>query len=193
MKIRSLKIWLIVTITGILFCLNFTIIHAQDMYIDIIGGGYKIYGPNTIILPPKPAAFEEQTTRADIRTQVTPDQNIPNYIEIADENGGNEFDLNVHASGFSGPAKINNSNFFLKNCDYPESQECITPIEGETEWLNLATATENFAAFGTDPLPLARGSGTAPGKWRIYPSFQLNIPSGTPPGQYSATITFTIS
>jgi hypothetical protein len=193
---RSLRFAAIISL--LLFLMNFSPLYAQEMYIDVIGGGYKISGPGAIILPAQRASFYSQTARADVRKPVTQDPEPVKYVEIIDENGGNGFSLDVTADDFNGPVSITKDHFSVKNCDlsegdsgYPEN--CITAIEGQASWLTLDPATGSFTAFGQDPLPLAGGSGQAPGKWHIYPSFRLEIPGSTPPGQYSTTITFTIS
>jgi hypothetical protein len=185
----------IISLIGIiLFGLNFTPLYAQDMFIDVIGGGYKLQGPGIISLQPKHASFEIQTARADIRNPLTVEPAQLPYIEITDENGGNGFTLSVDVTNFTGDGTISKSSFFLKNCDQsPEQAVCKTTLEGQGSWLSLDPSTDDFVSFGSQSLVLATGSGSAPGKWRIYPSFQLEIPAKTPPGQYTSTITFTIS
>ena len=178
----------------ILFGLNFTPLYAQDMFIDVIGGGYKLQGPNIISLEPKHASFQIQTARADVRNPLTVDPPQLTYVEITDENGGNGFTLSVNVNDFTGTGTIAKSNFYLKNCDQDPGQAvCKTTLEGQAGWLTLDASTNNFVSFGSGALVLANGSGSAPGKWRIYPSFQMEIPAKTPQGQYSTTITFTIT
>jgi len=176
------------------FLLNYTPLYAQEMFVDVVGGGYRLVGPNVVLLESKQSAFKDQYAYANIRTPVTEDSDSVKYIEIADENGGSGFSLSVEVSDFAGPVTINKNRFELKNCDQPASDAtCKTILEGLDSALTLVSTTNDYTAFGSGPLPLANGSGVAPGKWRIYPSFRLNIPSGTPPGDYSSTITFTIS
>lgn len=194
MKHRSKKFALLSTLALGAFLLNFSPLHAQEMFIDIVGGGYKMLGPNNVQLEAKQAAFQDQYAYANIRTPIVEDPDNVKYIEISDENGGNGFSLSVEVTDFNGPVNIGKNNFELKNCDQvPTDPTCKTTIEGTAGALTLDTSTNNYTAFGEGPLPLANGSGEAPGKWRIYPSFRLNVPSGTPPGDYSSIITFTIS
>jgi hypothetical protein len=56
----------------------------------------------------------------------------------------------------------------------------------------------NPAAPATDPASLSeqrivfRGTGAAPGTWRIYPQLQETTPSGTVSGNYSGIVTITV-
>ncbi len=194
MKKQTSKSVLLAAVSVIAFLINFTPLYAQEMFIDVIGGGYKMVGPSVVILESKQSAFKDQYAYANIRTPLGENPDPVKYIEISDENGSSDFSLNVDVSNFSGPVIIDKKNFQLKNCDQaPADPTCKTTLEGQADTLNLATETNDYTPFGVEALPLANGTGAGPGKWRIYPSFRLNIPSATPPGSYSSTITFTIS
>ena len=208
-----------ITISIILSLISFTLVvsnfiptKAQDMFIDVMGGGYKIKGPETIKFQSKPASFYEQYSYASVR-----DQSDFNYIEITNENGGNPFTLTVSARDFINTQKpresIENSGKWLsiQNCDQksknintpiydqnygtysPQTDtNCKTTLEGESSWANIDSNTNDFQTLDQERV-LFSGLGQGPGQYRIYPAFLLTIPANTAPGTYTSTITFTIT
>ncbi len=181
-------------ITVILFGLNFTpTMRAQTMEIEVTGGGYRIKGPEQIELSSVQASFNEELSYADIRTPDAPNQLT--YLEITDENGGSSFNLYVDAENFNGAATISKNNLYVKNCDRLltySNPACLTTVEGSRDWVDLDPLSNEYVSLQSS-IPLLQGYGQAPGKWRIYPSFRLNIPQRTEIGRYTTTVTFTIT
>lgn len=191
---------LLLIISATLFALNFTPAFAQIMQIEVIGGGYRLRGPNLIQFPNSTASFNDTQTTRDIRDLNAQDEsNIANttaydYIAIVDQNGGNPFQVGVSATNFvAGLNSFANSNLEVKNADDSIPTANIV-AENATTSLNgvqLDSSTDSYVNLGSQRI-LFQSQGRAPGAWRIYPLFRLTIPGGTSPGTYNSTLTFTV-
>lgn len=192
------KLLLIVTIG--LFALNFTPALAQVMQVEVIGGGYRLRGPDVIQFPNATASFSSNQTTRDIRDLNPQNEADPinmtayDYIAIVDQNGGNPFQVAVSAGIFSnGVSTFSNTNLDVRNADTNGATANIVAENTQTSLngVQLDSSTNAYINLGSQRV-LFRSQGSAPGAWRIFPNFQLNIPGSTPPGTYNSTLTFTI-
>jgi hypothetical protein len=199
MKNRPLKTWLIL-ITLALFGLNFTPVLAQVLEVEVIGGGYRLVGPETISFPKVMASLEAQSSIQDIRDLNEQDEQNPqsttasDYILIEDRNGGNAFNVTVKADDFTDQQTgqtISNSNFFIKNKNGKGQDISANNSATSLSGVALHTDTNSFASLNIERT-LFTGDGAKPGSWRIYPVFKINVPANTVPGTYRSTLTFTI-
>lgn len=92
------KLALIISIC--VLALNSTPLFAQVVYLDILGGGYKIQGPSQINFPSVNSSISETNNSLSFNNlgETTPSEANHNYLKIIDENGGNPFDVTVSAS-----------------------------------------------------------------------------------------------
>lgn len=190
----------ILLICAILFALNFSPVFAQVMQIEVIGGGYRLRGPNLIQFPNATASFSNVQTVRDIRELNAQDEtntsntNASDYIAIVDQNGGNPFQVGVSATNFiAGSNNFANTNLEIKNADGNGATNDIIAENARTSLngVQLDSGTESYTNLGTQRI-LFTSQGRAPGAWRIFPVFRLTIPGGTAPGTYNSTLTFTI-
>jgi hypothetical protein len=189
MRKNTLNIWLIIISLG-LFSLNFTPVFAQQMLVQIIGGGYRLDGPTIIDFPLATASVTEPTVS---ERKISSIGDEIKYLHVIDENGGNTFEVQVTTStpfnNTDRTGTIPLSNFQVKNND----DTGIITINGKSDGLSLFAETNDYINF--EPVQthtLATGSGNQPGEWKIHPQFKLEIPEATPLGNYETTITFTI-
>ncbi len=198
MKTKTHNILLGILILG-LFSLNFSPVFAQQVFIEILGGGYRLDGPSLIDFPAQTASVTEvKTSERSIRDITDP----KSYLLITDENGGSTFDIQISASGPLSSIEgeqIPLTNFLVKNISGTGND--IDTIHGREDGLNLISLLNDyFQDPPTNSIPndlsvtrvLATGTGGAPGQWKIYPGFRIDIPEGTALGTYETTITFTI-
>lgn len=198
MKINKLKT-AVLSISILIFSFNFIPVLAQQMLIQIVGGGYRLDGPATIDFPSQTASITDQKTSEKSIREIEEDKN---YLLITDQNGSTEFEIQISTSSplkNEEGNKIELTNFLVKNIS--DGGNDIDTIHGESNGLTL---NPNLNDYFEDPIlkttpndlsstkVLATGSGNSPGQWKIYPSFKLEIPAGTPLGTYETTITFTI-
>jgi len=193
---KNTRIYKLLSLVSLgLFALNFTPVLAQVMEIEVVGGGYHLKGPDTLNFSPVTAQFANQSTTLDVR-QADPG-GPEEFLEIRDENGGRPFSVSVVASDFSSTNPAGNvidaTNFEIKNKDNSGGTTDIDALSGSSLGIVSLNAETNTEVSLDVSRSLFDGAGTAPGVWHIYPVFTLNIPSGTPPGLYSATITFTVT
>lgn len=187
-----------------LFSLNFTPAFAQVMEIEIIGGGYRLRGPDVIAFPDVKASFNGVQSVRDIRDLNEQDEELLSnsepldYIVIEDQNGGNPFQVTVSATNFTNETNsFSNANFEIKNAnDEPgvEDTDDIIPANPQTttEGVSLHSDTDHYTDLSIDRTLFTNSGGSTPGAWRIFPVFRINVPGETPPGIYHSTITFTI-
>lgn len=198
MQKHKLNILLIIIALG-LFSLNFAPVFAQQMLVQILGGGYRLDGPSLIDFPAKTASVTEATTsERSIRDIADPKK----YLLITDENGGSTFNIQISASSpLENPAgkQIALSNFLVKNISGTGND--VDTLQGLSDGLILnSTLNDYFEDPPTNSIPnnltttrvLATGNGQQPGQWKIFPGLRLDIPGGTALGVYETTITFTI-
>lgn len=195
---------LIFAVTLGLFALNFTPVLAQVMEIEVVGGGYRLRGPDIIEFGDVTASFAAIESIRNIRDLHAQDEELLasntalDYIAIEDQNGGNPFQVTVTATNFvSGPNSIGNANFEIKNADDDPGTgdpDDIIPDNAQTTETGVAldADTDDYADLSTDRTLFTNSEGRAPGAWRIFPVFRVNIPAETPPGVYNSTLTFTI-
>lgn len=102
---------------------------------------------------------------------------------------------------------ITATNMAVKNCDADLSTDptCKTTLNGNAADFTLdpSTSDDDNTPPGLDVFynflstieqkTLAIKSGTSLGKWRFFPKFRLTIPAITPPGNHSATVTFSLT
>lgn len=183
-----------------LFVLNFTPVMAQVMQIEVHGGGYRMEGPCLLVFPSVSASFGGQTTNLDSR-DITGDCDPgpstitnPSYFKITDENGGRPFSVMISSSNFTASPSGNIipvSNFLIQNKDDNITTNNIDTINGSANGVTLNADTNTFASLDIQRT-LLNGTGSAPGIWKIYPLFRINIPAAIPPGLYTTTITFDV-
>jgi hypothetical protein len=192
---------LILFVTLGLFALNFSPVLAQTMEIEVIGGGYRLRGPDTITFNPVPASFTVTQSVKDIRAlDIQNEEDIAtatqarDFISVEDRNGGNPFQVTIVASDFT-PAGITAADIEVKNANgVGQFSVCELP---NPQWgCNQAAitgnaATDNFASLDTQRV-LVDGDGLAPTAWRFFPVFRINVPAETVPGVYTSTLTFTV-
>lgn len=85
----------IITLIG-----NATPLFAQVVYLQILGGGYRLRGPSQINFVTLTASTFANTGNVNFRNigDNTPSEADNNYLLIIDENGGNPFDVTVSAT-----------------------------------------------------------------------------------------------
>lgn len=189
-------------ITGIILAINIAQVSAQQMLIQVVGGGYRLDGPDTITFPSVQASTENDITSEISIRDITsggytnpPNTGEPGFISIEDQNGGTPFNLYVSTEG--GPIEhvywtyeIPLQNFYIKNKTSTTEPEVET-INGLSDGFTLNSALNTYTDLTQQRL-LGSGTGQAPGKWKIFPGLKLDIPKATPPGTYETTLTFTI-
>ncbi len=173
----------------LLFSINFLpLTNAQNMEIEVEGAGYRILGPDNIVLPEATASFSSQQTTVAFEDLVGTGQDL----EIIDENGGVPFAVNVSSTPLiSSGSAISNTNIEIKNYDGDGDE--ITLVEGASEQVDLSSDTDSFASLDVSRTLFVADSFVLPGQWRIYPAIRVTIPAGTTPGLYRSTLTFTIN
>jgi len=198
MRKTTLNILMILATIG-LFSLNFTPVFAQQVLIQIMGGGYRLDGPSLIDFPAQTASVTGAvTSERSIRDITDPKP----YLQVSDENGGRPFDIQVTALNPLESAEGNTialTNFLVKNTSGTGND--IDTIQGRSDGLTLnSLLDEYYQDPPANTIPndlsatkvLATGVGQLPGEWRIYPGFRIDIPSSTDIGTYQTNITFTI-
>jgi hypothetical protein len=197
MQNRSIKIWLVV-INLLLFGLTFTPVLAQVMEVEIIGGGYRLRGPDTITFPNVTASFEAQESMRDIRDLHEQNEEDPtsttasDYVLIEDQNGGNIFDITVSATNLTSEGKtIPNSDFYIKNSNGTGNGIIANNTYSKLTGVALHPDTKDFASLNIERT-LFNSDGAAPGAWKIFPVFKIIVPAETAPGTYVSTLTFTV-
>jgi len=197
MQIKSLKTWL-VAINLLLFGLNFTPVLAQVMEVEVMGGGYRLRGPDAISFLNVTASFSQQESIRDIRDLNEQDEESPSstnaldYVLIEDQNGGNVFNVTVSASNFNSEDKsILNSNFYIKNKNAVSNDIITNNAFSGLSGVALHPDTNDFASLNTERT-LFSGDGATPGAWKIFPVFKIVVPAETEPGTYVSTMTFTV-
>lgn len=206
---------LLILITLGLFSLNFTPAFAQILELEVIGGGYRVLGPETLQFGSVSASFSDQDNQLEIYSLTGGDCNYPgesggHCLVITDENGGAPFlvQMSIDSSEFvslSGENDDNNIALEVQNND----SEDYSPIGyvGDADWdddifvlygnstpdLSLDGETDHFITLDTSvPTTLASGTGAEPGQWEIYPVFNMHIPAATAPDTYTATVNITV-
>lgn len=172
-----------------LFLFNFLpLAEAQNMEIEVEGAGYRILGPDEIILPDVTASFSAQQSTVDFEDLTGDGQDL----EIIDENGGVPFTVNVSSTALSSAsASISNTNVEIKNYDGDGAD--VTLVEGASDQVDLSSDTDAFASLDVARTLFQADADVLPGQWRIYPAIRVTIPAGTAPGTYRSTLTFTIN
>jgi len=186
---------LLLAVTLGLFSLNFAPVFAQQMLVQIMGGGYRLDGPTLIDFPTQIASITETITSERSIREIA---DAKKYLLITDENGGSSFNIQISASSpLQNPAgkQIALTNFLVKNISGTGNN--VDTIQGLSDGLTLNTTLNDYFA---ESIPnslsttrvLATGTGQQPGQWKIYPGLRIDIPGGTALGIYETTITFTI-
>lgn len=213
MRAQTNNISLLLITLGI-FTLNFTPVFAQEMVVQIIGGGYRFDGPATITFTPI-TAITDNTVNSDISIRsITsggyrepPGGGEDGFIAVEDQNGGSVFQVQVQANGpliHTTPElsyQIPLTNFLVKNTTElgPGDNDIDTEV-GRSDGFTLNEALNNFSETAppanpnnlTVPRVLGSGTGQQPGKWKFYPGFRIIIPPATAIGNYETSLTFTI-
>lgn len=175
----------------------------------IIGGGKTLSVPTTIQFPNatiNPSSANSVSVSLRDNTLPTPDP--IQYIDFEDLDGVAST-ITVSTSDFTlssdSQTYIQASDLSVKNCDQDLASNvlCKDTINGNGADFNLdATATadndagiDTYYSFSstTEQKTLATKTGSNVGKWRFYPEFKLRIPAIVPPGDHSATITFSVT
>jgi len=194
---------LLLIITTIALTLSITQVYAQQMLLQVVGGGYRLDGPTSITFTSVTASTSADTTSEVSIRDITsggytnpPTGADPGFISIEDQNGGSPFDLYISVENefkhttYPSIYTISNSNFYTKNKTSTTEPETVT-INGLENGFTLNATLNTYTALTQDRL-LGSGTGQQPGKWKFFPGFKLEIPNGTPTGTYQTTITFTI-
>ena len=205
---------LLTTVTLGLFTLNFSPVFARVMIIDVLGGGYRLRGPYVLQFADVTASFSAQQTTLDIRDLNAQDEEslssaeALDYIVIEDLNGGNAFDVSISADTLTTDPDvlpvytISSDNFYIKNncangtntCAGNSANFVADNATSTLDNISLSSSTNDFVAMPTSsPQTLFTSEGRAPGAWRIFPVFRIEIPANTLPGDYTSTVTLTIT
>jgi hypothetical protein len=194
--------WLLIITIG-LFSLNFVPVSAQQMLIQVVGGGYRFDGPSSITFTPVKAGFDTTDSEVSMRTikdngYINPPSDTEDgFISIDDQNGGSEFQVQIQASAplthtvvpiYTIPLSAIQVKNITSQVNDPAD---ITAINGLPDGLELNSALKNYTDLTTARV-LATGKGKQPGEWKIYPGFRIQVPPGTAIGIYETTLTFTI-
>jgi len=202
MKNKTLNKTLLIISIG-LFSLNFQAAIAQQMLIQVVGGGYRFDGPSTLTFSPVDAGFSQTDSELSIRTITSGGYTNPpgggddGFISINDQNGGAEFQVQIQVNDPLTHTTISNytiplSNFQVKNLTTQVNDAYdVQTINGREDGLTLNSSLNNYTDL-TAARVLANGTGQQPGEWKIYPGFRIQVPSTTAIGTYETTITFTI-
>jgi len=202
MKRNTLNIILLAITIG-LFSLNFSPVFAQQMLIQVVGGGYRFDGPDTLTFTPVSAGFSQTDSELSIRTITSGGYTIPpgggedGFISIDDQNGGAEFQVQIQATDplthTTTPVyTIPLASFQVKNLTAQVNDAYdIQTMNGREDGLTLNGGLNSYTDLTTARV-LANGTGQQPGKWKIYPGFRIQVPSATAIGTYETTLTFTI-
>lgn len=194
---------LLLAITMGLLSLNFAPALAQQMLIQVVGGGYRFDGPTTISFTPVPAQFAQVDSEVNIRTITSggyinpPGGGEDGFISIADQNGGAQFQVEISASGpLTNTTLPTNtiplSNFQVKNLTTQINDAFdVQTINGQTDGFVLNGGLNSYTDLSTSRV-LGTGTGEQPGEWKFYPGFRIQVPSGTAIGVYETTLTFTV-
>lgn len=178
------------------FALNISSVLAVPVEIEVIGGGYHLRGPSEITFPSSSFSYQESESTVSIR-----DLSAANYLEIVDENGGNEFNVSIFADNLTCVASIGgqcaigidsiaNTNLAVRSNDGNSPQ--IEAMGGSNATYVSLDNAATFVPMNT-PATLLSGNGAGPGIWRIFPEIQTTVPGGTKIGTYSGTITILIN
>jgi hypothetical protein len=200
MQKNRLKIWLVL-INLVLFGLNFTPAMAQVLEIEVLGGGYRLKGPDVIGFSSLSASFAPQESIRDIRDldpqneETSSSAEAKDYLYIGDLNGGNAFNVGVDATDLEDSTThetIPSTYFQIRNkngtgADIVANNAAQPSLEG----VSLNADTNDFASLDYQRI-LFSGEGRQPGAWRIFPVFKIKIPASKNPGTYTSTLTFTI-
>lgn len=193
-------------VTSGLFLANFSPVIAQVMEIEVIGGGYRLRGPDIIEFDEVIASFSSVISEKDIRDLDPQDEedlgnmDALDYLAIEDQNGGNPFQVSVSATDFSsGTHSFPSSALEIKSSNGDgDTADDIIPENNQTTELGVSLPrvllpgdSEGFESLETQRT-IFTSEGRAPGIWRIFPVFRITVPAGTAPGTYNSTITFTI-
>jgi len=194
--------FLVISTLSFIFFVNQVL--AQQMLLQVVGGGYRLDGPNQIMFTPVVSSTIATPSEISIRTITSggyrepPGASEDGFIGIEDYNGGSPFELHVQVTDtehglindtYPTLYEIPLSNFYVKNNS--GTGEAITTINGRTDGISLAAQTDNYIDLTQERI-LVSGTGQQPGIWKIYPGFKIEIPSSTPSGTYTTSITFTI-
>lgn len=202
MQKHKRNIWLLAITLG-LFSLNFTPVLAQQMLIQVVGGGYRFDGPTAITFSPVQAQFSQVDSEVSIRTITSGGYTDPpgggedGFISVADQNGGAEFQVQVSASGplthTTLPANtIPLTNFQIKNLTTQVNDAFdVQTINGRDDGFSLNAGLNNYTDLSSSRV-LGTGTGQQPGEWKFYPGFRIQVPSATAIGTYETTLTFTV-
>lgn len=196
------NIWLLIVTVG-LFSLNFTPVLAQQMLIQVVGGGYRFDGPTAITFSPVQAQFAQVDSEVSIRTITSGGYTNPpgggedGFISVADQNGGAQFQVQISATAPLTHTTIPSytiplSNFQVKNLTTQINDAFdVQTLNGQEDGLTLEAGLNNYTDLTTSRV-LATGSGQKPGEWKFYPGFRIQVPSATAIGTYETTLTFTV-
>ncbi|MBD3270697.1 hypothetical protein GF376_04170 [Candidatus Peregrinibacteria bacterium] len=201
---NKIKKLVILPLSIMLLALNITPLFAYTIEIEILGGGYKLRGPEEINFGNLTATFSEQISTInfrDIEIEATDSTIQEGGLVVIDENGGNEFSVTVSATQLTknGSDCVTNpedciplSNFKISNSDSLPSSEDIETIYGQPNDFSLDGSTNTLQDLST-VRTLGNGTGQAPGHWKIFPQLEITIPAGQKPGDYISTLSFTIA
>lgn len=174
---------------------------AQQMLLQVLGGGYRFDGPNQITFTPVQTSSTTVTpSTVSIRDVTTggyinpPGVEEDGFISVEDQNGGTPFEIHINATGalthdtYPAIYQIPLTSFKVINST---GAPTIETLLGLSSGLSLHSETNDYIDLSIDRT-LVNGTGQQPGKWKFFPGFKIEIPPSTPVGTYSTTITFTI-
>ncbi len=208
MKTKIIKLVVFIASIAVMLA-NIAPIFANTLEIEILGGGYKLRGPEEILFGNVTAQisdFDSELNFRDIEIETVDTLIEDGALTIIDENGGSEFSVTVSAThlkrDLGGGSTANcttdpedcilRSNFFIKNQDDSGTTEDLTTVYGDAGDFSLDASTDSYADL-TGTNTLGNGTGVAPGMWKIYPSLRITVPAGQKPGSYLSTLSFTIA
>lgn len=155
------------------------------------GGAISITNiPTGMIFPPMDTNISE-----DITNNMTTEGNLE-FEDMRGELMG--FSLNIKATDFVDA--INGFSFSVTNLSVASDQNDTIGLAACDDDTGMALGELNFSAFedpdengeSMEKVIVTGDVRERIGKYFIKPEYQLTIPAGTPPGSYTATITFSI-
>jgi hypothetical protein len=205
MQKNNNKIWLI-PVALALFILSAANVFAQVMEIEVVGGGYRLKGPDILQFESVTAGFTQQEKEIYIGDLDPQNEksgpsalSALDFLLIEDQNGGTPFDVAVSATALtisgtavSIPNELDGSSgLMIKNSNGVAPEIVAHNVQTTLDGVSLNSATNDFVSMG-EQQALFSSKGYAPGAWRIFPVFKTVIPAETAPGVYISTLTFTI-
>ncbi len=178
MKTKSLKIGILI-ISLVTLILNISPLFAQTLEIEVMGGGYKLQGPNEInfenvsienIKTTSDAGRTKELSFRDIELVTVDERTIEGGLMVIDENGGNSFNVTVTVSSQLAQSVANCdtepyncipiSSLSIKNQDNDGATEDVNTRNGSPSDFALDSFSDNYVEFTRFTTTTAGSTGT---------------------------------